>query len=563
MKRYLSSGLALSVILALTGCGGGSDDSTPAAATTTGTGYYVDSAVEGINYTCGSQSGITDAAGMFKFAIGQNCTFKLGNVLLKTIGANSLVDNVTIVEDNVTVAAFLQTVDIDGNASNGIQIPTEVVTVLNDDNTTSVPKDSAELSAIFTKLKNQVADYNGTVVSETDAEAHLHHTQASVTKDLLAGKTFYVVHISDSEHFVGEASFDADLTEDTWNGLINDNSSETESLTLEDGNKLVWSIDNSYTIVQGEVREGYILTSDYNADNSSDGKSYLFKTQSAAEAFYYARYPQAPTASTLSFTALEGQPLLDIWSSGYSIDLFTGNTFTFSEYNENNVSLHTDTAEATLDPTDSKKLTLRFTHGSVYDLILENIEDVTTYNGVDVSAYNIKKITETHTCTRAGDPEFEPADWTPTYWDGNSSQPITDTATYVNQYVAQDTGWWLGDGDDSHGHKYMFAPQAAVTAGVAASGDIVIADANGTRENCTEGDCTIYVRTDNVVGTWTLSEDGLLVETVPNEYEQEIKFVDGHMEEADIDIVGKTEEGHWYLGVTPEVLNILMSNTAQ
>jgi hypothetical protein len=552
MKKYISSGLALSAILALTGCG--SSDDLTTTATTTGTGYYVDSAVSGVNYLCGDQNGTTDAEGMFKFAVGKDCTFKLGNIVLKTIASDNLVDQATVVENNVSVAAFLQTVDVDGNASNGIQITTTAVEAVKTalEGETVVPT-SDKLDSVYTALKNDVADYNGTVVSETDAANHLATTQESVTKELLAGQTYYVVHISGTEHFVGKVSFNADVTSETWTGLINDSDSETESVTL-DGNKLVWSSDNSYSEVIGENAAGYILAADYNEDGTSDGTSYLFVSQSEAEAFYNAKYPPAPTASDLSFDTLKGQNLVDIWDSGYEIDSFDGSNFTFNEYNASNSLINTDVASVAVS-SDPKTATFTFDQGSVYTITLNSIEDVSSYNGVDVSSYGIKKISETHTCVEAGTPKFQPSGWTPTYWDGNETQPITDIATFVNQFVADDTGWWTGHDD---GQKYMFAAHEAVSEGEAANGDIVVADANGTYDNCDSEDCTKYVRSDNVVGTWSLDADGVLVEDVPNEYGEEVKFVDGQMQEADVDIVGKSETDYWYTGLTSELIEELM-----
>jgi hypothetical protein len=282
MKKYISSGLALGVILALSAC----DSSTSTA--DSGTAYYVDSAVEGISYQCGSQSGTTDASGMFKFSVDSDCTFKLGNILLKTISSDQLIDNATIVENNLTVATFLQTVDVDGNASNGIEITPSIAEALATDSTTSIPKDSTELDAVFNILSNN-PDYKGRVVSEAEAEEHLKITQASVTTAMLAGKTLYVVHISNEEHSVGEVSFNQDMTETTRSGIINDTDTTTETIQLE-GNKIIWPSDDSYTIVDGAYTD-YILAFDYNADGSADATSYIFYNQSDAEAFYNAKYP--------------------------------------------------------------------------------------------------------------------------------------------------------------------------------------------------------------------------------------------------------------------------------
>ena len=96
------------IALSLAGCGGGSGSSTTPQTATTGTGYYVDSAVAGVNYTCGSQTGTTDKDGKFTFEKGQDCTFELAGITLKKVPADNLADNTKVVENNVSVARFLQ-----------------------------------------------------------------------------------------------------------------------------------------------------------------------------------------------------------------------------------------------------------------------------------------------------------------------------------------------------------------------------------------------------------------------------------------------------------------------
>jgi len=550
MKSYFYSGLALSAILALSGCGGGGGGGSSSSTATTGTGYYVDSAVSGVNYVCGDQNGTTDTEGMFKFAVGKDCTFKLGNIVLKSIAADKLIDKATIVEDNVSVAAFLQTVDVDGNASNGIQVTSEVVeavtTALAD--TTEVPV-AEKLDSVFTALKNDVTGYSGKVVSETEAAKHLEKTYEAVTKDLLAGKTYYVVHIGSTEHFVGKVSFNDEVTTETWTGLINDTGSETETVKLE-GNKLIWTSDNSYSKVIGENSAGYLLVADYNGDDSSDGKSYLFTTQSKAEAFYNAKYPQVPATDKLSFATLKNMPMTMVWSDDdYEGVLYDGSTMTFIEYNDDNTT-STDEGTLVVDSTDSKKA--RWTSkrsGAIYDITLGAAEDVTTYKGKDVSSYSIKKVLESDVCVKSGTVVFEPADWTPTYWDGNSTQPITDIATFINQQITADSGWW----DSEDNIVYMLAEHSEVSDGVEAEGDLVKAKAVGTRENCTEY-CTIYERTDEPVGSWKLSRDGVLTKTIPNQFIEEYKFVDDKMQEAYNDVEGRISHNDLYIGLTPEIM---------
>jgi len=287
--------LGLSVVAALSiglsGCGGGDSSSS----TQTGVGYYVDSAVSGVHYQCGDQNGTTDAEGKFTFQKGEDCTFTLGDVVLKKVPSAELVNEAKIVENNVTVAAFLQTLDVDGNASNGIEITPDVVkavaTVLQTNK--EIPVTQSDLSEVFNTLKSDVKEYKGTVVDQVQAQKHLEKTQTDVTTALLAGRTFYVVHISDKEHFIGKATFNSKMTENSWKGLVNDSDIEQDPISVE-GNKIVWPNDESYTVIK-EQHEKYIIAADFNADGTNDGASYLFNSQSDAEAFYYKKFPKNPT----------------------------------------------------------------------------------------------------------------------------------------------------------------------------------------------------------------------------------------------------------------------------
>jgi len=174
----------LTASLLLVGCGDSSSSSntnTEDTQKTIGTGYYVDSAVAGINYECGSQIGVTDSLGKFSFEKDQNCTFKLGNIVLRDINGTSLEDNVTILEDNKDVAKLLQSFDKDGDPSNGIEILPEVHEVMNEQNLSKVPTDTTELVELVDKVKEKKPkEFEGEVVTNEEVETHLDNTRQKV-----------------------------------------------------------------------------------------------------------------------------------------------------------------------------------------------------------------------------------------------------------------------------------------------------------------------------------------------------------------------------------------------
>jgi len=200
MKKMVAVSI-ISASLLLVGCGSGGSSSssnnsladivsTPAPTATpntevlervVGKGYYVDSAVEGVEYDCGEKHGITDENGTFEFDTDKGCKFRLGEVKLRDLNITALDDNVTVLEDNITVAQLLQTLDADGNASNGIQIldgarevVSETLTSLED----LEANDTDILEAIHDALKAEYPnEYNGTVVDANRAKEHIEKTK--------------------------------------------------------------------------------------------------------------------------------------------------------------------------------------------------------------------------------------------------------------------------------------------------------------------------------------------------------------------------------------------------
>ncbi len=176
MKKYIKTSiLSLSASTILIGCGG-SNGSTN---TNIGTAYYLDSAVEGVSYKCGIKEGTTDKDGAFKFEKGEDCHFYLGDMVLKEIKAQELSDGKKIIENNATIASFLQTLDIDGDANNGIQIKKEIKNTLKLNGIKELPKNESQLTTIWTTLKQQ-KEYKGRIIDKESAMAHVEETKKRI-----------------------------------------------------------------------------------------------------------------------------------------------------------------------------------------------------------------------------------------------------------------------------------------------------------------------------------------------------------------------------------------------
>lgn len=103
----------------------------------TATGRFVDGAVEGLNFSSGSQAGTTGVDGSFTYEVGQPVTFSLGGITLGTVAGKGIVTPVDLVPSAsatapesdptvVKIVQFLLTLDADGDPSNGITIPSVV-----------------------------------------------------------------------------------------------------------------------------------------------------------------------------------------------------------------------------------------------------------------------------------------------------------------------------------------------------------------------------------------------------------------------------------------------------
>lgn len=189
MKSFIF--FIFAVAFMLSGCsggGGGSSDSASSGGTTgttTSVGQFVDSPVEGLEYSSSSHpSGFrTNFNGNFDYEQGEEVTFKIGNITLgkKVLTSlNSVVTPITIVPNSdindirvKEILRVLQTLDSDHNASNGITIPAVVVTQTRDLSQTHTALTDTELAALIDKNTSSL-------VSEVNATNHFNGTLANL-----------------------------------------------------------------------------------------------------------------------------------------------------------------------------------------------------------------------------------------------------------------------------------------------------------------------------------------------------------------------------------------------
>jgi hypothetical protein len=156
------------------------------------TGIFVDAPVEGLSFVSGSQTGVTDAAGTFRFEAGTSVKFMVGNIVLGTAPAKALmtpldlvkaVDATAVLADaRVTqITQFLMTVNSSATAAK-MTIPAAVVAAAS--NATAVDLSQApvaDMAALLTPLTTHV------LVTVAAATAHLQATTTPPTAAQLTG----------------------------------------------------------------------------------------------------------------------------------------------------------------------------------------------------------------------------------------------------------------------------------------------------------------------------------------------------------------------------------------
>ncbi len=186
IQFFLPMVISISLLLFLAGCSG-SDNNSPV--TTTQTGVFIDSPVEGLSYTSATKNGITDAAGTFTYTTNETITFSIGNITLGTASGNTIITPVDLVSGAINetdpivtnIIRFLQTLDDDGNPGNGITISSDVSNLAateSMDFTLSVSdfENNGNVQTIIANFTAATSAGARMLVTTTQAQAHLNST---------------------------------------------------------------------------------------------------------------------------------------------------------------------------------------------------------------------------------------------------------------------------------------------------------------------------------------------------------------------------------------------------
>jgi hypothetical protein len=175
----------------LVGCGGsdeaGDPPITPSNALPANAveGRLVDSAVANIHYKTDTLSGVTDAQGQYNYLPGESVTFSIGEITFAPVAAAGVVTPLDLAgsydinnQSVVNISRLLQSLDADGDSSNGISIADaakSAATVNIDFNVaTSEFENNAEVTAFVASHA-----HGGNLVTANAATTHLEQTLAT------------------------------------------------------------------------------------------------------------------------------------------------------------------------------------------------------------------------------------------------------------------------------------------------------------------------------------------------------------------------------------------------
>ena len=234
MRKFLLTAL---IGVALTACGGGSDDdSSPSTSTPSkNTGVLTDGVVSGVTYmTSSGLTGTTNEKGEFTYNDDDKVTFKIGNVQLgNTIPAQSRITPLEMTTDTnyrESLMVFLQSLDSDGNHDNGIQISEEALTLLAN-STLDLNKPASELieDSAFIQI---VAQLGTNIVSPEVAKENF---QKALYKDIAGvwelnrtNEHAVLVYVDDQGNY---ALGEADETDDSGQAGIETGQLNWDALT--------------------------------------------------------------------------------------------------------------------------------------------------------------------------------------------------------------------------------------------------------------------------------------------------------------------------------------------
>ncbi|MBF0353512.1 MAG: DUF1566 domain-containing protein [SAR324 cluster bacterium] len=376
-------------------------------------GFFHDSAAAGIGYSSNSTSGTTDSTGKFTYVPGERIQFKVGDILLGETQGSAMLTPVNLVENGTAdtpavanISAFLQTLDSDGDPTNGINISKEVVQAIvsseqsiNFNVDSSVFSENVAVQSVIAAVAKVTAATGGrqNLVPPAQAIAHLNETIASI-RDKLVGFTVSKISGSTTEAG-GTATFSIKLKSQPLNDVtLEISSSDTtegsvhpSTLTLTANN---FNAENLITVtgVDDKIKDGDVtytikfspassLDSLYNGLDPDDVIVVNTDDETAGVTVVTTDNTTTEAGDTGAFTVkLNSQPISDVTITVTSGDTTEGTvspatlTFTSANYAATQTVTVTGVDDSTVD-------------GNIaYSVKMSASSSDTNYNGITISS---------------------------------------------------------------------------------------------------------------------------------------------------------------------------------
>ena len=227
-KFQVSTILVAITSMFLGGCGSSGGSSGETVNQSSITGQFIDSVVQGLEYTCSSGiNGITDVLGGFTCDIGDTVIFSINGYEIGSVGAQETVTPKTLYpNDNeamTNIAQLLQALDSDNNPNNGITI----------DNISSEYQGLLDVTVTLNQadFDSAMASFIGkTLVDEVTALAHLELTIANEANSgvLTAFSSVYVFNGTTDSFCASQNPYDNSYDGyDDFDDFVSDGGSST------------------------------------------------------------------------------------------------------------------------------------------------------------------------------------------------------------------------------------------------------------------------------------------------------------------------------------------------
>lgn len=199
------------LLLTMYGCSG--SDSAPTTTTTTTptavSGLFLDAEVEGLTFTTDSGiTGQTDANGTYNYLPGEQVSFSVGGVNIGTVDGAPKCTPFDFAAASTNIARFLQSLDADGDPTNGIDIVAANTALAGTTVTSDAFLGDDATFAANPDITGALATTGDTLIDPAVALANLNlGTDDTFDNTELEGKLFVVIDPIESD--IGIISFDS------------------------------------------------------------------------------------------------------------------------------------------------------------------------------------------------------------------------------------------------------------------------------------------------------------------------------------------------------------------